>query len=45
MKGDTEEERQKYLLSTYATRDFRDWDTWINTALDAKIDPSFLMCV
>lgn len=45
MKGDTEEERQKYLLSTYATRDFRNWDTWVNTALDAQIDPSFLMCV
>lgn len=45
MKGNTEEDRQKYLLATYATRDFRNWDLWVNTALDAEIDPSFLMCV
>ena len=45
IKGDTEESRQKYLLKTYATRDFQNWDMWMDTALDARIDPSFLMCV
>lgn len=45
LKGDTEEERQKYLLKAYATPDFQDWDMWNNTALEAGIDPSFLMCV
>lgn len=45
MKGETEEERQRYLLETYAAPDFKNWDTWVDTALDAEIDPSFLMCV
>ena len=45
IKWDTEEARQKYLLRTYATRDFQNWDLWIDTALDARIDPSFIMCV
>lgn len=45
LKGDTEEERQKYLLSTYATKDFQNWEMWTDTALDANIDPSFLMCI
>ncbi len=37
--------RQKYLLSKYATPDFQNWKMWVDTALDAKIDPSFLICV
>ena len=45
LKGKTEEDRQKYLLSTYATPDFQDWDMWVDTALEARIDPSFFMCV
>lgn len=45
IKWDTEEARQKYLLRTYATRDFQNWDLWVDTALDARIDPSFIMCV
>jgi hypothetical protein len=45
MKGKTEEERQKYLLNTYASNDFQNWDTWVDIALDSHIDPSFLMCV
>ena len=45
IKWETEEARQKYLLSTYATRDFQNWDTWVDTAIDARIDPSFLICV
>ncbi len=43
--GSDETERQKYLLSQYATPDFNNWQMWIDTALDAKIDPSFMMCV
>lgn len=45
IKWNTEEERQKYLLKTYASREFQNWDIWVDTALDANIDPSFLMCV
>ena len=45
MKGKTEEDRQKYLLDTYAAPEFQNWDTWVDVALDAEIDPSFLMCV
>lgn len=43
--GATEIDRQKYLLSTYATPDFQNWKMWIDTALDAKIDPSFMLCI
>jgi murein DD-endopeptidase MepM/ murein hydrolase activator NlpD len=45
IKWETEEARQKYLLSTYASRDFQNWDVWVDTALEARIDPSFIMCV
>lgn len=45
LKWDTEEDRQKYLLKTYATPDFQNWDMWVDSALENKIDPSFLMCV
>lgn len=45
LKWESEIERQKYLLKTYATREFQDWDLWNDTALEAGIDPSFLMCV
>ena len=43
--GKNEVERQKYLLKTYAAPDFQDWQMWVDTALDARIDPSFMMCV
>ena len=45
IKGDTEEKRQTYLLKTYAATAFKDRKIWADVALDAKIDPSFLMCV
>lgn len=45
LKGASEEERQKYLLNTYATEAFKNWETWTDTALAANIDPSFLMCI
>ena len=41
----TEVERQKYLLQTYATWDFKNWDIWVEEGIDAGIDPTFLMCV
>jgi hypothetical protein len=43
--GKDETERQKYLLKTYATPDFNKWQMWIDTALDAHIDPSFMICI
>ncbi len=45
IKGNTEIERQKYLLSTYAAPSFRDWRLWFDEALAGGIDPSFLMCI
>ncbi len=41
----TEIERQKYLLSKYATEPFKDWQMWIDESLDWNVDPSFVMCV
>jgi murein DD-endopeptidase MepM/ murein hydrolase activator NlpD len=45
LKWENETERQKYLLKTYAAPDFQSWDMWVDSALSARIDPSFLMCV
>lgn len=45
LRWNNEEERQKYLLATYATKDFNNWELWTDTALAAKIDPSFIMCI
>ena len=45
IKWDTEKARQEFLLRTYATPDFRSWDMWVDTALEADIDPSFMMCI
>ncbi len=45
LKGNTEEDRQKYLLSTYASQEYKDWNMWVNSALEYHVDPSFLMCV
>jgi hypothetical protein len=45
LEWQTEEERQKYLLANYATKDFNNWDMWVEEALAAKIDPSFMMCI
>ncbi|MDD2566072.1 MAG: peptidoglycan DD-metalloendopeptidase family protein [Candidatus Gracilibacteria bacterium] len=43
--GDSEIDRQKYLLSKYASSNFNDWNIWAEEAINGKIDPSFLMCV
>lgn len=45
IEGDTEIERQKYLLETYAVGAFREWDIWVEEALWGGIDPTFMMCV
>lgn len=45
LRGDTEEERQRFLLKTYATPDFQSWDMWVDTALEGGVDPSFMMCI
>ncbi|MDD2745287.1 MAG: M23 family metallopeptidase, partial [Candidatus Gracilibacteria bacterium] len=45
IRGETEIERQKYLLETYAAPNFRDWHIWTEEAVGAKLDPSFLMCI
>lgn len=45
IRGETEIERQKYLLETYAAPNFRDWNIWTEEAVGAKLDPSFLMCI
>lgn len=45
LDGKTEEERQKYLLANYAAPEFKNWDMWVEEAIAAKIDPSFLMCI
>ncbi len=43
--GDTEIDRQKDLLDKYATSDFNNWKMWTEEAVEAKIDPSFMMCI
>lgn len=45
LQWDDEIARQKYLISTYAAPDFRNWSIWVEEATEWKIDPSFLMCV
>ncbi len=45
LEGDNEVDRQKYLLATYAAPDFKDWNMWVEEALDGNVDPSFVMCL
>ncbi|EKE29392.1 MAG: peptidase M23 [uncultured bacterium (gcode 4)] len=42
---ESEMDRQRYILKTYASKDFNDWDMWTEEAISAQIDPSFLICV
>jgi len=42
---DTEIDRQKYLINTYAAPAFRNWQMWVDESLDWNIDPSFIMCI
>ena len=43
--GDTEGERQKNFLTTYATNDFQNRELWIEESLPESVDPTFVMCV
>lgn len=45
LEWETEVDRQKDLLAKYATREFNNWDIWVEESVDASIDPSFLMCI
>lgn len=45
LRWDTEIERQKYLLTTYRAPEFQDWDIWVEEAMDARLDPSMVMCI
>lgn len=45
IEWNNEVERQKFLLNTYATPPFRDWNMWVESALAGRIDPTFMMCV
>lgn len=45
LEWETEIDRQKDLLSKYATPEFNNWDMWVEESVDGNIDPSFLMCI
>jgi len=45
IEWETEIDRQKYLLSTYAVWAFRDWDIWVEESIAEGIDPTFVMCI
>ena len=38
-------ERQKNFLKKYARWPFQNWSAWVEEWIEAKIDPTFLMCV
>jgi len=38
-------ERQKNFLKNYASWSFKNWSAWVEEWIEAKIDPTFLMCV
>ena len=42
---DSEAERQKKFLATYAASDFQDRSLWVTESLSESIDPTFVMCV
>ncbi len=43
--GESEAERQKKLLSTYASNDFQNRNIWVEESLPESVDPTFVMCV
>ena len=45
IEWNTEVERQKNFLETYAAPEFKSWDLWVEEAIDGQIDPTFLMCL
>lgn len=42
---DNEIERQKNFLNNYWNWAFKNWSLWVEEWINAKIDPTFLMCV
>ena len=45
IEWETEVERQKFLLNTYAVGAFRNWDIWVDESIAQWIDPTFVMCI
>lgn len=45
IEWETEIDRQKFLLSTYAVGAFRNWDIWVEESVAEWIDPTFVMCI
>lgn len=45
IEWDTEIDRQKFLLNTYAVWAFRNWDIWVDESIAQWIDPTFVMCI
>ena len=45
LEWNTEIERQRSLLNTYARSDFADWNMWIEESLRWNLDPTFMMCI
>lgn len=45
LDGDTEIERQKNAVWKYWVNGFWNWNLWIEEGYEAKIDPSFMICV
>ncbi len=45
LNWNSEVDRQKDLLSKYASPVFSDWNIWVEESLDANLDPSFVMCI
>lgn len=45
LEWDSEVDRQKDLLTKYASWEFQDWNVWVEEAIDWNLDPSFVMCI
>jgi hypothetical protein len=45
IEWETEVERQRFLLNTYAVGAFRNWDIWVDESIAQWIDPTFVMCI
>ena len=45
ISGDTEIDRQQFLLAHYAAPDFQNWNMWVEESIAGKVDPSFTMCL
>jgi hypothetical protein len=45
IEWENEIERQKFLLNKYASKEFNDWEMWVEEAEEAHVDSSFIMCI